>query len=443
MSSGEAFQFAIDSDAEELKIFVNNTQEGSTLDISSLTKPYKIISQIASGGTVDHTLVANSADFENNVPSGYKTINTANLPSPTITNSGDFFNTVLYTGNGSSRTISGVGFQPDWVWIKDRNVGENHYSFDAVRGAEKRVHQNTADAEGTESTALTGFVSDGFTLGDGSAGANTNTRTYAAWCWKAETAWSESGSGSGIIVSSGKKSSSAKFSIAKWAHQTSPNYAFRHNLGTTPEFVITKSLAQATNWSSWHKDLADTSQRIILNSSSAEASSYWADASDTSTPYGNISSGESPVTSTLMAISGSEAGAGDMIGYFFARTTGAIAIGKYAGNGSADGPFVQVDDGGSGFKPAWIMIKRISGVENWFMFDNKRDIDNPAEHYLLADSSTTENDGSGGNDVDFIANGFKLRSNNAGTNASSSTYIYLAFAESPFGGSGVAQAKIR
>ena len=446
MSSGEAFQFAIDSDAETLEIYVNNTKitdsGGATLDISSLTKPYKIISQLYSGGTVDHTLVANSADFENNVPSGYKTINTANLPSPTITNSGDFFNTVLYTGNGSSRTISGVGFQPDWVWIKDRNVGENHYSFDAVRGAEKRVHQNTADAEGTESTALTGFVSDGFTLGNGSAGANTNTRTYVAWCWKAETAWSESGSGSGIIVSSGKKSSSAKFSIAKWAHQTS-NYAFRHNLGTTPEFVITKSLAQATNWSSWHKDLADTAKRIILNSSAAEASSFWADASDTSTPYGNISSGESPVTSTLMAISGDEAGAGDMIGYFFARTTGAIAIGKYTGNGSADGPFVQVDDGGSGFKPAWIIIKRISGVENWFMFDNKRDIDNPAEHYLLADSSNTENDGSGGNDVDFIANGFKLRSTNAGTNASSSTYIYLAFAENPFGGSGVAQAKAR
>ena len=191
MSSGEAFQFAIDSDAEELKLFVNNAQKGTTLDISSLTKPYKIISQLFSGGTVDHTLVTNSADFENNVPSGYKTINTANLPAPTVTKPDDYFQAIAYAGVSDTTLTKSTNFACDWVWIKDRSP-RSHAMFDTVRGEGfmQITDGNYADDEDETNGYLNGFNISGnnFRLTDGGTSGNNvkgNGNNYVAWVWKA------------------------------------------------------------------------------------------------------------------------------------------------------------------------------------------------------------------------------------------------------------------
>ena len=371
-----------------------------------------------------------ATSFAYTPPTGLKRLMTADRSAPTVTNSGNFFNTVLYTGNGSSRTISGVGFQPDWVWIKDRPAGENHYSFDAVRGAEKRVHQNLTDAEGTESTALTGFASDGFTLGNGSAGANTSSRTYVAWCWKA--GGSGSSNSDGDIASTVSVASHGGFSIVKYDPGSggSPGDTVGHGLSRTPNYIILKALENVgdTNWSVGSDDIGWTNN-IFLNLNNARSAGSGA--------WNNTAPG-----SSVFTIGSDTDNNTAYIAYCFAKTPGLIACGKYAGNNSTDGPFVQVDDGGSGFKPAWIMIKNITSAGNWFIYDNQRNTHNVVNAYLIADGADTEAT-SGPVQLDFTANGFKLRSTNDGTNGSSDTYVYLAFSENPFGGSGVAQAKAR
>jgi hypothetical protein len=369
-----------------------------------------------------------ATSFAYTPPTGLKRLMTADRSAPTVTNSGNFFNTVLYTGNGSSRTISGVGFQPDWVWIKDRNVGENHYSFDAVRGAEKRVHQNTTDAEGTESTALTGFASDGFTLGDGSAGANTNTRTYVAWCWKA--GGSGSSNSDGDIASTVSVASHGGFSIVKYDPGSggSPGDTVGHGLSRAPNYIILKVLEAVgdANWSVGSDDIGWTNN-LFLNLTNAKSAG--------SGPWNNTAP-----TSSVFSIGSDRDNDAAYIAYCFAKTPGLIACGTYTGNGSADGPFVQVDDGGSGFKPAWIMVKRTDSTEGWHINDAARDPFNPLDLQLQPNSSGTE---SGSSYMDFTANGFKLRGTQGATNTSGGTYVYLAMAENPFGGSGVAQAKAR
>ena len=358
--------------------------------------------------------------------------------------SGGIYGINLYSAN--AREITGVGFQPDFVWIKNRDASDNNMLFDSVRGATKDLHSNTADTEATTAESSKSFDTDGFTLGTDDQ-VNTSSESYVAWCWKAGTSWSEDAQNSNILASSGKKSSTAKFSIATWEHRTSANYAIKHNLGTTPEFFITKSVDQSTNWSCWHKDLVDTAKRIVLSTAKDEEASYWADASDSADgtgSYANISSGESPVTSTLFAIQDGEAGAGTFIGYFFARTPGLIGIGSYTGNNSTDGPYVVIDDGASGFRPAFLLLKEFDGSDNgsWFIRDSARNAYNPTNLDLYAQSSDDEYTDSN-SDIDFTANGFKIRANAGGYNESGAKNLYLAFAEHPFGGDGVAQARAR
>ena len=385
--------------------------------------------------------------FQYTPPTGFKAVSTANLPAPTVTKPSDFFKTVLYTGNGSARTISGVGFQPDWVWIKDRNVGENHYSFDAVRGAEKRVHQNTTGAEGTESTALTGFVSDGFTLGDGSSGANTNTRTYAAWCWKAgdsNTAVSSSGSGSGATnACTHRANTTSGLSVIKYTGfngtiSNGEHTLVTHGLGSAPVFMMGRSLDSTQDWF------------CLPGENDPTGSGRWGLDNHMRLSTNDDASGSLHVQPAFPTSTAVKLGNDDLVNkngdefimYAFIRVPGICAYGTYKGNGATDGAYVVVNDGGSGFRPAWVMIKNITSNGNWFVYDNQRNTLNVVNAYLIADGSATEAT-SGPVQLDFIANGFKLRSTNDGTNGGSDTYMYLAMAENPFGGNGVAQAKAR
>jgi hypothetical protein len=428
MSSGEAFQFAIDSDAEELKIFVNNTQEGSTLDISSLTKPYKIISQIASGGTVDHTLVANSADFENNVPAGgYKTLNTANLAEPTVTDPRAHFATALYTGTAQSKTVrscfdsTGTAWTPDFVWVKSRSETGEHVLVDSVRGAANVLTPDDNPAEFHDIKAVTSLIESGFTLGAGDDrnDSNDNGETYVAWCMKAGGAASSNSDGNVTGGSTVSVASHNGFAIVKYGDCGGAAKTIGHGMGKAPDMIMVKAIsggsAGSRNWRVYHKDL--TSDYVLyLDLNDAQASE--------AASFGTIGTS----TFGVDGGSGTSASGESHIAYCFARTPGLIGIGSYTGNNSTDGSYVVVDDGSSGFRPAWVMIKNLA-AGNWFIYDAARNSHNVVNEYLLADSTAAAAT-SGPVQCDFTANGFKLRSTNDGTN--NGTYVYLAFADQPF-----------
>jgi hypothetical protein len=434
------FQFAIDSDAEELKLFVGNSQLGSTLDISSLTKPYKIISQIYSGGTVDHTLVTNSADFVNNVPSGYKTINTANLPAPTVTDPSKYFQTVIYTGDtNNNRNITGFqdaagnNVTPDFIWLKGRSNATNHYMQDVARGfgASKDIQSQDNEEQGSLGTSngyIGGVVAGGFTAVDGSANdayVNENGRTYVAWMWKA--GGSASSNSNGSITSSVSVADHGGFSIMTYTGNGSAGATIGHGLGRAANFQIFKRYDAHQDW---HVGTNATGSII-----GAELNNNTGSVTAAVTAFN--------ATTTAVAASGvTNDSSAEYVSYAFARTPGAIGVGSYTANGSTDGPTVVIDDGASGFKPAFLLIKNVSrDARYWVMLDNVRNTFNPVQNALIASEVLAE---ATGYLVDFLAAGFKIRAGDSTQlNTGTDTHVYLAFAENPFGGDGVAQAKAR
>jgi len=440
--------FAIDKDNDEMYVSDDGTFLASSNPatraspmLSSLPDDLYVAMTAHNSGGHSVTFNFGQTAFAGSVPTGYKRLNTADLAAPTVTDPRAHFAIALYTGTAQSKTVrscfdsTGTAWTPDLVWIKGRSNAGEGVLVDSVRGAANVLTPDHTPVEFHDIKSVASLIEGGFTLGAGDDrnDSNDNAKTYVAWCLKAGTAWSESAQNSNILASSGRKSDTAKFSIASWTHRTSGNYAIKHNLGTTPEFFITKARDEALNWSSWHKDFADTAKRVWINDTVAESVAYWADASDSADgtgSYADISSGESPVTSTLFAIQDGEAtGARAMIAYFFARTPGLIGIGTYTGNTTTGSlPYVVVDDGASGFRPAWVMIKRMDSTGSWAVNDAARSPFNQTDLPLFADD--TPGDGSGIN-MDFTANGFKIRDTSATINASSGRYFYLAFADQP------------
>ena len=327
----------------------------------------------------------------------------------------DYFNTITYTGDGSaSRNITGVGFQPDWVWGKCRNVSVSHAIYDSVRGASNLINTNSSSAEGTN-PALNAFVSDGFTVNSDSY-FNGNSNTYVAWNWKAGTSFTNDASATGIgtIDSTGSVNTDAGFSIISYTGNATTNAKVAHGLGVAPSMMIVKKRNGAFNWGIYHKSL--TAHKLLAFTTGApdDDASYWNDVEPTSSVF-NLGSG------ALTNGSGST-----MIAYCFSEKKGYSKFGSYTGNGNADGTFVY-----TGFKPAWVMVKRSNNTQGWYMLDNKRNTFNPEDKYLEANDSDAE---ATFTFCDFLSNGFKARVDNTGTgfNFSGDTYIYMAFAEEPF-----------
>ena len=377
-----------------------------------------------------------ATSFDKTPSSNYVSLNTANLAAPTVTDPSAFFQNVLYDGTGSTQSITLGGnsdMQPDFVWIKRRNVtGTNHMMFDSVRGATKFIGSDRTTAETTVADTLTSFDSDGFSLGADASNYGTNistsSSTYVAWCWKA--GGSGSSNSDGDIASTVSVASHGGFSIVKYDPGSggSAGNTVGHGLSRTPNYIILKALENVgdTNWSVGSDDIGWTNN-LFLNLTNAKSAGSGA--------WNNTAPG-----SSVFTIGSDRDNDTAYIAYCFAKTPGLIACGTYTGNGSTDGPFVQVNDGGSGFKPAWIMIKRTDSTEGWHINDAARDPFNPLDLQLQPNSNGVE---SGSSYMDFNANGFKLRGTQGATNTSGGTYVYLAFAENPFGGSGVAQAKAR
>lgn len=327
----------------------------------------------------------------------------------------DYFNTKLYTGNGSTNAITGVGFQPDLIWIKDRDTsGNSHIWTDSVRGNTKNIYSNLTNAEGTKTDRVTSFDSDGFTLGaDASQGANDSGSSQVSWNWLASNTTTSNTDGS--ITSTVSANTTSGFSIVSYTGTGNANETVGHGLGVAPSMIIVKRrTGDAGDWRCYHKSLGeDYLIRLNLTNASLDNPS-WNDTAPTSSVFSIGTNGD-------VNTSG-----GNHIAYCFADTS-MSKMGSYTGNGSTNGSYIHL-----GFKPAWIMVKRTSASgDNWIMFDNKRDEFNVTERKLEANDSGAEAI-SASHKVDFLSNGFKMRAIGAGSNASGSTYIYMAFAENPF-----------
>ena len=335
----------------------------------------------------------------------------------TIDKPSDYFNTVLYTGNGNQRNITGVGFQPDWIWGKNRSATGSHNVIDSVRGVSKIIYTNLTDAEATDTSSFNAFGSDGFTMGSQS-NINGSGNNIVSWNWKAGTSFTNDASATGIgtIDSTGSVNTDAGFSIVKWVG-TASNATIAHGLGTTPSVFISKSMAGAHSWGVYHKSIGIGSTTLLNSNGASDADATY---------YG----GTSP-TSTIMGLGTANAtnASGDMIGYAFAEKQGFSKFGSYTGNGNADGTFTYL-----GFKPAFVILKSSTSSADWELADNKRTTSggNVIDKELRPNTSGAETGGTDGRYIDFVSNGFKLRQAFGNWNGSGETYIYMAFAENPF-----------
>ena len=336
----------------------------------------------------------------------------------TINKHTDYFNTKLYTGNGSTQSITGVGFQPDLTWIKSRSDASWHRLQDAVRGATKEIYSNDTNAEGTDANTLTSFDSDGFSLGT-AADYNGNSRTQVAWNWKANGAGSSNSDGD--ITSTVSANQTAGFSIVKYTGNGSNDQRVGHGLGARPAAWFIKRLGSADDWIVYHQGLATNwydDTYLYLNSTNAV--------------MGSVNAGTGNPTSSVFYIgdTGRTGASGDdYIAYVFAEKKGFSKFGKYTGNGNADGTFVY-----TGFKPAWVMIKRSDTADVWTVWDNKRVGYNGANNVFEADNTNAE---ASSDRLDILSNGFKLRYNWTPINTSGGTYIYMAFGQSLVGSNNV------
>ena len=335
----------------------------------------------------------------------------------TIDNPELYFQTVLYTGNGlDNRDITLPGdedMQPDLVWLKSRNTNNyNHFWTDSVRGATKYIKSDATSAENTLSGSVKAFNSDGFRVGT-EADVNNNTTTYVAWNWKA--GGSASSNSDGSITSSVSASTTAGFSIVKYTG-TGSDMTVGHGLNAVPKIIIVKALDTSSDpWWTYHASLGN-SAKLRLNQTQA---------SQTTSDY--IWNQTDP-TSSVFSLDGTNAGANangnDFIIYCFAEKKGYSKFGSFVGNANTNGPFVY-----TGFRPAWVLIKNSSANgENWNLFDNKRNGFNGSGEALRPNTNEAEYD----RNVDFLANGFKVRDSSGEVSGSGNTMVYLAFAESPF-----------
>ena len=336
----------------------------------------------------------------------------------------DHFRTKTYTGNGGTQSITfdeSDNMQPDWVWIKDRDDGSSHAITDSVRGNTKYLMSNDTYQEETLTDRVTSFDSNGFSLSS-SAAVNQSSAGNVAWCWKTGTSFSNDASATGVgtIDSTGSVNTDAGFSIVSYTGNGTSGTEVAHGLGSTPDLYITKSRSYAYGWGVYHKDIAND-KGFFLNGTDAQltGTGFRNSTAPTSSVF-TLGGGSQPYRYT------SNKSGETYIGYFFNEVKGYSKFGSYTGNGNADGTFVY-----TGFRPAWVMLKRTDSTSSWYMQDNKRQTFNVLNTPLYADTADAEG-ASSDRLIDILSNGFKLRGSSTAINASGGSYIYMAFAESPF-----------
>ena len=346
-------------------------------------------------------------DFYYAPPSGFLSLCTKSLPDVDVIPS-EHFNTVTWTGNGSARSIT-TGVDTDLVWTKARNQTYDHNLFDSVRGALKKISSNSSSAESSMTNSVTAFNTDGFTLGD-TAQVNLNGGTFVAWNWKlGGTAVSNT---NGSATSQVSANVDAGISIATFTLPTTAT-TIGHGLSKAPELVIHKGRVSGSAWWTFHKDIGNTSAVRLDSTSAAGASTnFWNNTSP---------------TSTVVTIGANSGGNNSWMMYCFHSVDGYSKVGSFIGNGSETaGPFVYC-----GFKPKFLLVKRATAAGSWFLFDTERSPYNVMNAKLSAENSGAEESDTSWN-IDFLSNGFKLRSPHVYMNSGSNTHIFIAFAETPF-----------
>ena len=341
----------------------------------------------------------------------------------TIDKSSLHFNTKLYTGNGGNQTITGVGFQPDWVWFKARDAAQSHALVDIVRGTDKVLFSESVSAQGTISSQT--FNSDGFALvQDGTANSiNSSGSTKVAWSWKAGGGQGSSNTDGSINTTYTSANTTSGFSISTYSGNGSVGATVGHGLGAIPKMIIVKRSNGASDWMVYHESIGND-HRLRLNTTAAKQDNpVWNDTTPTSSVFSMNDNGDA------------NASGGTYVAYCFAEKQGYSKFGSYVGNANADGTFVY-----TGFKPAFVLVKNTAIADNWSIFDNKRIGYNAFNYVLYADIT---NVGSNGLPMDILSNGFKWRTTAAMANGNSQQHIFMAFAEAPLVGSNNVPATAR
>ena len=325
-----------------------------------------------------------------------------------------YFNTVLYTGTGATHNITGVGFQPDWVWIKNRSITANHHLFDIARGATKYLLTNVTNAEATDAQQLQSFDADGFTVGT-NGNVNGSGNNIVAWNWLGANASSSNTDGS--ITSSVSANTTAGFSIVSYTGNGTAGATIGHGLGTTPSMIITKTRSITQNWFVYHKSLGETKAIYLdLTNAPTTTSTAWNDTAPTSSVF------------SVGTEAGTNSSGATLIAYCFAEKKGYSKFGSYTGNGSADGTFIH-----TGMKPSYFLLKSSSNAESWHIYDNQRaNAYNPHETVAPRANDSSAESTASTYGIDFVSNGVKLRGSGSGINGSGYSYIYMAFASNPF-----------
>jgi hypothetical protein len=420
-SSGDVLAIAVDLDANTFTFYRNNSSLATgTIGVTAGTQ---LVPAMYSYNGSFGAMACNFGQrpFAYTPPTGFVALNTFNLPTPSIgatasTQANKYMDATLYTGNGTSQSVVNAGgFQPDLVWIKMRSGAAGNELFDSARGANIVLFSNATNAESNSGT-MSAFNSNGFTpvYQASDVSTNNNGSTFVGWQWKANGTGVSNTAGS--ITSTVSANTSSGFSVVTYTAPSSGAFTVGHGLGVAPAMIITKSRSNSGYvWGCYHQSLGNT-KRIDLNSTAAAVTS-------TNGAWNNTSP-----TSSVFTVGLDWAGSGiTYVAYCFSQVAGYSAFGSYTGNGSTDGPFIF-----TGFRPRWLMVKRSSATSDWFIIDTSRNPYNEATTSLFANASNADYTLTTGG-FDIVSNGFKLRVGSGfNPNASGETYIYMAFAESPF-----------
>ena len=382
---------AMDLDNGKLFMSKNGTYEKSGNPVTGANPMFTIPTGqpyapwwLGYGYTNNNELNCGQRAFNTDPPTGYLALHQGNLPE-------------------TSKGVTG------FTWIKDRDNALNHNSYDSSNGVFNRLVPNATSTILNTQGGVSKFLKGGIVVGD-TSNVNNDGGSMVSWNWVANSGTTATNN-DGSLTSTVQVNQTAGFSIVQGKYFDG---TLGHGLSQTPEWILYKETSPNTNnWFVWHKDLTSTNYYLYLNSSQAQAnygSTLWAP------------------TSTTFATNLATLSNRDAVAYLWHGVDGFSKFGKYTGNGSTDGPFVY-----TGFKPAWIMVKRINTTGSWAITDIARDPFNPTDKGLVPDSSGAEGTGY---TLDHLSNGFKLRLSGTAYNASGSTYIYMAFAEHPFVGDG-------
>jgi len=433
-TSGDVIGIALDMDNNQITFYKNNAGQGvaftslpdvdifpgiSTSNGISVTNIANFGQDSSFAGSKtrqNNTDVNGYGDFYYTPPSGFLALCTQNLATELtldVDKSTDYFNSVLWTGTGSQRDVTGLDFQPDWVWIKSRGANRSHKLYDSSRGVYKALESDTTDSETSSTSQLQSFNSDGFGLGSGIV--NNSGEQYVGWCWKAGGG-STSTNNDGGITSTVQANTTSGFSIALYTGIGTAT-SFGHGLGVAPKVVIVKSRSNGGSFPRWYIQhpttgpgkvfFLDIGGNVITNSN------YWGTAPDSSKVYiGND-------------IYGPNVNGSSNVAYCFAEVEGFSKFGSYIGNGSSNGPFIY-----TGFRPAFILLRSITTTQDYNMFDTVRSTFNVVSNQLRANQNFSED--TGATFLDILSNGFKCRNTALDKNQNGVQYVYFAFAENPF-----------